>query len=379
MGNIEPESGFNPFLHERGGGGGWGIIQWTPFGSDTCPFCRDVDFDIGDGTTNRPSTVTNGARSGDNDLYLLWQLHALWKRPFREGRPHLWAAMNAETSVGNFINNIPAGSSAGGTQFVSNPADSRNSVYAGKGSAYLYHAVSVRSGDVDWGWNTAENRPNRNQQGRGNIRNRPWHAQRLLDQLGATGPGCVEESNNNQSNNNNNQNNNNENQNNNQDNNGWNISAQAIVDAFNQQVRDGGSGCWTLPGNRGGGTYCIGSNGCTTMSAWFVDVYTNLTYGHGHGVAVARQLANRNSNAVLTNFPTAPAVFSSSGGYWNSSSSGRWVSYGHTGIVVSVEGNTATTVEVIGLGGTPRAIIAQHTIPRDSSKVNFVNLGSFLK
>ena len=165
MGNIKGESGFDPFLTEAGGGGGWGLIQWTP--------ATAFDNDKPDDT---PDEVVAGATSGDSDLYLLWQLHALWLR----GGDAFWANMNRETSVGSYTDPIPPANSNG--QFLGD--------YRGQGSAYYFHAVIERSGDTDWGLDDATGEPNPSQNGHGNIRKRPFWAEHFLNQFGGNDQNC---------------------------------------------------------------------------------------------------------------------------------------------------------------------------------------------
>ena len=166
MGNIRIESGFDPFKAEAGGGGGWGLIQWTP--ASTFNNNRPSDT---------PSSIVAGARSGDNDEYLLWELNALWRR----GGDRFWENMNSETSVGSYINPIPPAKSAGATQF--------NGDYRGQGSAYYFHATIEISGDMDWGLNSngvpKGSQQYTNSSGKtswhGNIRLRPYYAEIILN------------------------------------------------------------------------------------------------------------------------------------------------------------------------------------------------------
>jgi len=123
MGNIAQESGFDPFKHEAGGGGGWGLIQWTPA----------TAFD-GNKVADTPATVVAGASSGDNDLYLLWELNAVWNR----GGDGFWQKLNTEASVGDraTIEALPYG------QVYNKDAE-------GKGSTLVFHNKVVISGDYN--------------------------------------------------------------------------------------------------------------------------------------------------------------------------------------------------------------------------------------
>jgi len=156
MANIKVESGFDPFKGEVGGGGGWGLIQWTP--------AKNIEI------AAPKEGMYAGATSGNVDDYLLWELDALWKR----GGDSFWENMNKETSVGSY-KNPPEAKSAGGTQFNGN--------YKGEGSAYYFHAVIERSGDMNNGLN-AKGVPNGSQKyngsWHGNILLRPYYAEQIL-------------------------------------------------------------------------------------------------------------------------------------------------------------------------------------------------------
>jgi hypothetical protein len=123
------------------------------------------------------------------------------------------------------------------------------------------------------------------------------------------------------------------------------------------------------------GGYYLWDNGCTTLTAWFVGAHTNLAYGHGNGEGVVRQLVSANSGLTSTGTLTSaqlPALYSVAPGYavWGASG-GSW---GHTGIVVAINGNQATVVETwTGLANSnPRAKVSTYTIP--TTGVTFVSL-----
>ena len=156
MANIKVESGFDPFKGEVGGGGGWGLIQWTP--------AKNIEI------AAPKEGMYAGAKSGNVDDYLLWELDAMWKR----GGDSFWENMNKETSVGSY-KNPPEAKSAGGTQFNGN--------YKGEGSTYYFHAVIERSGDMNNGLN-AKGVPNGSQKyngkWHGNILLCPYYAEQIL-------------------------------------------------------------------------------------------------------------------------------------------------------------------------------------------------------
>lgn len=124
------------------------------------------------------------------------------------------------------------------------------------------------------------------------------------------------------------------------------------------------------------GSYDRCYNGCTSLSAWFIGEYTNLTYGDGNGVDVVDRLveANIGKGVTATDYPVAPAIFSSTDGNWWASGSA-----GHTGLVVKVEGDIATVVHTAAKNCNDTPWITEMEIPRDFSKVKFVNLGDYLK
>ena len=187
MGNIKGESEFDPFKIESGvATPGWGIMQWTP----ATAFNSDKESDT-------PSSIVAGASSGDNDLYLLWQLHAIWNRGTsgsNGGGSNFWIDMNKEVFVGSYKDPIPTARSAGGTQYNNNPSNKTpfGIDYKGKGSAYYFQAAIERSGDMDWGLD-GSGKPNGSKQytnssgdtrWHGNIRKRPYHAEQYLSQYG---------------------------------------------------------------------------------------------------------------------------------------------------------------------------------------------------
>ena len=354
MGNIYPESGFNPFAGERRAGCnvhpgninqercGWGIIQWTPASA----------FDANKEPDTPAHIITgNTSADGNNDEYLLWQLHALWRRGSNSnGEPVLWEALNQESSVGSYTSPIPPANSAGGTQFndTSGGPQGFGAFYMGHGSAYFYHAASVRSADRDWG--LVNGTPHSSYRGHGNIRWRPWHAARILERYGGgVGVGCGV------------------------GNSDW-SDPDSIREMFYQEVVVGAGNRWQS-GTGNWLTHCW--NGCTVVPAWFVDTRTTLRHNGGNGRDVVRNMAAVNPEVNIVDFPIAPAIFSSNPGHWGASNE----PYGHTGLVISVEGNTATVVGTWnGLcNNRPPLYVATREIPRNLSQVMFINLGDHLR
>jgi len=158
MGNMQAESGFNPFKKEKGGSG---LIQWTPAGAIELP---------------APSGMAAGATSGNVDDYLLWQLEAVWQRGLSRSGSNFWINMNAEISVGSY-KNPPEAKSAGGKQF------NGKGKYKGLGSAYYFHAEIEASGDMNWGLKdngVPEGSIEYNGEWHGNILLRPYYAEQIL-------------------------------------------------------------------------------------------------------------------------------------------------------------------------------------------------------
>lgn len=133
------------------------------------------------------------------------------------------------------------------------------------------------------------------------------------------------------------------------------------------------------------GNYSTSSNGCTTVSAWFIGKHTNLTYGHGDGREVVDGLKRENSSldVVVGKTPKAPSIFSA---YHAMGTSSGW---GHTGLVTSVDSDgTIYTLEAakswksLGHGGP---ITKSHKKSEyygkngTNSYVKFVYVGDHLK
>lgn len=173
MGNIRHESSFDPFVGEYGGGGGYGLIQWTPANSINGKGGDKVMANRGESGTAYDKVIGYD-NANDNDGGLLFELDALWEY----AGVGFWEELNAETSVGSYTDPIPASNSIG--QFTGD--------YKGKGSAYHFHASIERSGDQDQGLN-ANGEPNPSRNGHGNIRKRPHAAEEYLSLYGGTGGG----------------------------------------------------------------------------------------------------------------------------------------------------------------------------------------------
>lgn len=131
-------------------------------------------------------------------------------------------------------------------------------------------------------------------------------------------------------------------------------------------------------------------NGCTTVPAWFVSQYTDLTYGQGNGWQVASNLANANGlelRDTLDGDCKLPAVFSTSSpamGSVSACSSGAAPNglCGHTGLVVSMDDDG--TIQTLESGssqcGTENlSWIQTRTRSEWEGNTNFVCLGDYMK
>lgn len=137
-------------------------------------------------------------------------------------------------------------------------------------------------------------------------------------------------------------------------------------------------------GTTGGayGSYRVGSNGCTTVTAWFVGVHTSLRYGGGNGGDVATKLvaANPGRGLAITNRPVAGAIFSSRDRAWGAVAQCSGTPCGHTGIVLSVDGNRVTVLETMSSLSNARPYARMSTITWSSSQqVDFVNVSAYLR
>ena len=135
-------------------------------------------------------------------------------------------------------------------------------------------------------------------------------------------------------------------------------------------------------GNGTYGDYDTRSNGCTTISAWFVGAHTDLTYGHGNGKDVVDQLIAANPGAGLeaTSTPTkAPSLFSA----WEPSTMTSSAEYGHVGLVTAIDpdGTIHTLESGSGAGkkGKPWSFTNTYTKEDYASNAKFVYLGDHLK
>lgn len=131
-------------------------------------------------------------------------------------------------------------------------------------------------------------------------------------------------------------------------------------------------------------------NGCTTVPAWFVSQYTDLTYGQGNGWQVASNLANANGlelKNTLDGDCKLPAVFSTSSpamGSVSACSSGAAPNglCGHTGLVVSMDDDG--TIQTLESGssqcGTENlSWIQTRTRSEWEGNTDFVCLGDYMK
>ncbi|MCL2280829.1 hypothetical protein FWC31_03005 [Candidatus Saccharibacteria bacterium] len=159
-----------------------------------------------------------------------------------------------------------------------------------------------------------------------------------------------------------------------QDDNLGEYSTQGIKAAF-----DALGGTYTRSSNNY--TFRVNINGCTTIPAWFIDLYTDLTYGGGDGRDVAKNLVSNNSGLELSSTPRALAIFSTT--QYNSVSYCGNEKCGHTGLVLSVDGDNITILETGAGFGFPKngSWSAMNTLTADQwkGKMDFVYIGDHLK
>lgn len=137
------------------------------------------------------------------------------------------------------------------------------------------------------------------------------------------------------------------------------------------------------------GSYTVGYNGCTTITAWFIGAKTNLAYGHGHGGETAVKLlsANPNANLQMTSTPTkAPALFSTCSPRLIGTNCGNGPcpggDCGHTGIVtkVNADGSIETLESGASLDSNPNKSFTRTISPSQYGNLTkFVYLGDHLK
>ncbi len=333
MGNLEQESSsFDPWAGENGNtsidknlqGVGFGIVQWT----NTA------------GSPRRANVMTHLENNGiplnatDESMVhaaLVAELDWLWSGEY--GSETWQAPLNAETTVDG------------------DPSRPYQSDNTGNGSTLLFHALVERSGDGTAGKQERIDSAKKylekfagGGEGMGTINvtinvSGGGELGAICRNWGGTTVG----------------------------NSSW-QDASSLADAFMGSV--GPRGSYSAQGR----TYHRCTNGCTVMPLWFINEYTTLTYGGGNGNQVVDNLASANGLQVV-DYPTAPAIFSSFAGNWDATGG-----EGHVGVVVAVDGDTATAVHIWGANYcSDYPQISTFTIPHDTSRVRFVNVGDYLK
>ncbi|MDO4271380.1 MAG: hypothetical protein Q4C83_00110 [Candidatus Saccharibacteria bacterium] len=141
-------------------------------------------------------------------------------------------------------------------------------------------------------------------------------------------------------------------------------------------VEESGDGVWR---SSWGDTYDTRSNGCTTISAWFIDKHTTLKYGMGDGKDVVKGLISANPGLESTSKPTkAPAVFSASAEPMTSSP------HGHVGLVTAIDADGTIHTLESGSGAGGRGNPWSYTKTRTPAEytagnTEFVYVGDHLK
>lgn len=133
-------------------------------------------------------------------------------------------------------------------------------------------------------------------------------------------------------------------------------------------------------GKTGGayGGYTVSYNGCTTLTKWYVGVFTTFAYGGGNGGDVAAKLvsANPNRGLSITHTPAAGAIFSSRDSAWGATQMCGTTKCGHTGLVVGVNGNQVEIVETnSSLKGTSPYAKSRTITWYSTQQVDFVWVG----
>ena len=120
---------------------------------------------------------------------------------------------------------------------------------------------------------------------------------------------------------------------------------------------------------------------CVDLSMWFVQTHTTLTWvGANGGDVVANLVAGNPGKITSSNVPKAPAIFSTRVSKYRANPS-TWCSdinavCGHTGLIITVNGNTLTGLDTWnGAGGVNTFTI--EWAPGD--QVDFAYLGDVLK
>jgi len=139
---------------------------------------------------------------------------------------------------------------------------------------------------------------------------------------------------------------------------------------------------YVIPGTQR--TFYLWDNGCVTLSAWFIGSHTTLTFPRADGEGVVKGLVNDNKGANLkvSTTPTQFSVFSVSGSLdspaWGTSAHNT---YGHTGIVLSVNTTNKTAVVLetsIGRSGEAlRSKVSTYSWPK--AGVTFVDVSKYVR
>jgi hypothetical protein len=170
---------------------------------------------------------------------------------------------------------------------------------------------------------------------------------------------------------------------------GSSIDPAALIAEFNAT----GGSIPAISEQGGQSDYNVSSNGCFTLSAWFLRKtnLSNINVVGKNAWGIVQIITGNNPGTVtLSNTPKAPGIFASKyAKVWNAGSTCGDSSNvpggvcGHTGIVTSVKDNgdgsyTAHTLETWS-GASPLVQEFDHTVKPSDNKVDFVYLGDVLK
>lgn len=291
MGNIEQESGFNPWIGEAGNSSidktlikvGFGLIQWTNTGGNTQGRRYQVMKYLEDNGVKLDAT-----NPSQNDTSLLYQLNFLWDVEY--GRMTWQEEVNAETTID------------GDTSVASfNKAYSsqRLKPQTGNGSTMVFHSLVERSNDNP-----------------GQLQERIDAAEAYLEQFGGSNASCIT--------------------NVSMGNAGLTLEqAKKFMMQYGKNTNGFSASMTGILWNMCNG----GGSNCVTFSHFFNNTFTDLnsTPGMGNGKDIVPSLVAR--GAASGSDPRLFATFSSG----SSASNSKYNTLGHTGIVLGIQNGMLIT------------------------------------
>lgn len=298
MGNIEHESGFNPWIGESGStsinpgdlGSGFGLIQWTNTGGNSQGRRYGVMKAMEAAGINLSNV--NQADQAQTDIALLIQLNWLWDGEYGK---MTWAEeVNAETTV------------EGDTTIASYNGDFSGSLassQAGNGSTMVFHALVERSGDVP---TQADKDSNSKYRNNGVLTNRIEGAKAWLEKFGGGSGSCT-------------------------------ISEGGLTEEqaskLMEYYKHGDPDVLSFITCTVGDCICSGADlreqataNCTNFSDYFTNKFTSYQGVSTNGNKVVNGMAAANPGGKTGPEPQVFSIFSGGSGF------------GHTGVVLGIEG-----------------------------------------